>query len=125
MPDGRIALLTDSANVLFLQRAPLYCQSENDIESIFSYDAEEVCVDLSEIISKADDPLIRSLADVEFGEARQFVRSSAFICITTGLHMSRVLALAAILTVASFLHITPTDAGNLSEGNEASRIQRT
>ena len=34
-PDGRIALLTDSANILFLQRAPLYCQNDNDVESIY------------------------------------------------------------------------------------------
>ena len=117
MPDGRIALLTDSANVLFLQRTPLYCQSENDAESIFSYDAEDVCVDLSEIISAADDPLIRSLADAEFGSPA--VRS----LFSVYLHNNRITyvkspCVSSDLDRRFFLHITPTDAGNLSEGNE-------
>jgi len=34
LPDGRFALLTDSAKVLFFPRAPIYCQSENDLDSI-------------------------------------------------------------------------------------------
>ncbi len=117
MPDGRIALLTDSANVLFLQRAPLYCQGENDVDSIYSYDAEDVCIDLSEIISSADSPLIRSLADSEF--ERPAVRSLFSIY----LHANRITyvkspCVSSDLERRFFLHITPTDDGNLAEGNE-------
>ena len=117
MLDGRIALLTDGANVLFLQRAPLYCQNENDVESIFSYDAENVCVDLSEIISAADDPLIRSLGDAEFDSPA--VRSFYSMY----LHDNQITyvkspCVSSDLERRFFLHITPTDARDLAEGNE-------
>ncbi len=117
MPDGRIALLTDSANVLFLHRAPLYCQSENDVDSIFSYDAEDVCVDLSDIFSAADDPLIRSLDDTEYD--KPIVRSLFSIY----LHGNRITyvkspCISSDIDRRFFLHTTPTDASFLAEGNE-------
>ena len=118
MPDGRIALLTDSANVLFLQRAPLYCQNRHDVESIFSYDAESVCVDLVEIISVADDPLIGALSGVEFDNP--VVRSLYSIY----LHDNRIIyvkspCVSSDLENRFFLHLTPVDAVDLAEGNEA------
>ena len=117
MPDGRLALLTDGASVLFLRRTPLYCQSENSSESIFSYDADNVCVDLSEIISAADDPLIRSLNPSEFDSP--VIRS----LYTMYLQDSRITyvkspCVGSDLDNRFFLHITPTDTSDLAEGNE-------
>ena len=118
MPDGRIALLTDSASVLFLQRAPLFCQSRSDTESIFSYDAESVCVDLVEVISAAVDPLIGTLNGVGFDEP--VVRSLYSIY----LHDNRITyvkspCVSGDLENRFFLHVTPADASNLAAGNEA------
>ena len=114
MPDGRIALLTDSANILFLQRAPLYCQNDNDVESIYSYDAENVCIDLSKIIAAADDPLIRSLSDAHFDSPAMRSLFSIYV------HGNRITyvkspCLENDLTNRFFLHITPADANDLVE----------
>lgn len=117
MPDGRFALLADGGSVLFLQRAPLFCQSENSSESIFSYDTERVCVDLAEIISVADDPQIRSLNANEFDSP--VVRS----LFTMYLQDSRITYVkspcdGSDLDHRFFLHITPADKEDLAEGNE-------
>lgn len=66
MPDGRIALLSDSSKVLFLQRAPLYCGDGNSTKSIYSYDVEDVCFDIGGIVNEADDPTVRSLEGANF-----------------------------------------------------------
>ncbi len=114
LPDGRFALLTDSAKVLFLQRAPIYCQSENDLDSIYSHDAEEVCIDLSRIIAAADDPLIRTLSDAHFD--RPVIRSLYSIYIhADGLTYVKSPCFASDLEHRFFLHITPADARNLVE----------
>ena len=117
MPDGRIALLTDSANILFLQRAPLYCQNENDVESINSYDTEIVCIDLSNIIAGSEDPEIRSLDSGHFDSP--VIRSLFSIFI----HDNRLTyvkspCLGNDLSHRFFLHITPAEAKDLKEGNE-------
>ena len=117
MSDGRIALLTDSANVLFLQRAPLYCQNENDDESIYSYDAENVCTDLDTIIADSDDPEIHSLDSGDF--ASPVIRSLFSIYI----HNNRLTyvkspCLSHDLSHRFFLHITPADAKDLARETE-------
>ncbi len=117
MPDGRIALLTDSANILFLQRAPLYCQNENDVESIYSFDAEEVCIDLSNIIAGSDDPEILSLDYDQFDSP--IIRSLFSIYI----HDNRLTYVKSPcvgndLSHRFFLHFTPAEAKDLDEGSE-------
>ena len=117
MPDGRIALLTDSAKILFLQRAPIYCQNENDAESIFSYDAENVCIDLSRIIAAADDPAIRAFNADQFDSP--IIRSLFSIYV----HDNRLTyvkspCVSNDLSHRFFLHFTPAEATDLDEGNE-------
>lgn len=48
---GRIALFSDRAKIVFLQRAPFYCQDEDDATSIYSHDAAGSCVDISLVIA--------------------------------------------------------------------------
>ena len=67
MPDGRIALLYDNARIQFLQRAPVDCQAERDPESIYAYDADDNCVNISEIIGDSNDPSMRSLNGAGIG----------------------------------------------------------
>ncbi len=114
MPDGRIALLTDGANILFLQRAPLYCQTESDVDSIYSIDAESVCIDLAKVIAAADDPAIRSLADADFDSPA--IRS-LFNIYLQGNRLTYVKnpCNSLDLEYRFFLHITPADAKNLTE----------
>ena len=117
MADGRIALLTDSANILFLQRAPFYCQSENDVESIYSYDAENVCIDLSKLIVGSDDLEIRSLSSGHFDSTAIRSLFNVFI------HDNRLIYVKSPcyrndLSHRFFLHLTPADAKDLDEGNE-------
>ena len=117
MPDGRIALLTDSAQILFLQRAPIYCQSENDAESIYSYDAENVCIDLSRIIAAADDPAIRAFNADQFDSP--IIRSLFSIYV----HDDRLTyvkspCVSNDLSHRFFLHLTSAEATDLDEGNE-------
>ena len=117
MADGRIAILTDTANILFLQRAPVYCQNDNDVESIYSYDAEIVCIDLAKIIAAADDPDIRLLKDVHFDSPP--IRSTFTILV----HDNRITYVKSPCTEKDlanrfFLHITPADANDLVEENE-------
>ena len=117
MADGRIAFLTDTANILFLQRAPVYCQADNDVESIYSYDAEIVCIDLANIIAAADDPEIRLLKDAHFDSPP--IRSTFTILV----HDNRITYVKSPcaekdLVNRFFLHITPADANDLVEENE-------
>ena len=67
MPDGRIALLYDNARIHFLQRAPVDCQAERDLESIYAYDADDNCVNISEIIGDSNDPSMRFLNGAGIG----------------------------------------------------------
>ena len=116
MADGRIAILTDTANILFLQRAPVYCQTDNDVESIYSYDAEIVCIDLAKIIAAADDPDIRLLKDVHFDSPP--IRSTFTILVHDN-RITYVKSPCAEKDLANrfFLHITPADANDLVEEN--------
>ena len=113
MADGRIAFLTDTANILFLQRAPV----PDDVESIYSYDAEIVCIDLANIIAAADDPEIRLLKDAHFDSPP--IRSTFTILV----HDNRITYVKSPcaekdLVNRFFLHITPADANDLVEENE-------
>ena len=117
MPDGRIALLTDDANILFLQRAPLFCQTESDVDSIYSIDAESVCIDLAKVIAAADDPVIRSLADADFDSLA--IRSLYSIYLQ-GNRLTYVKnpCNRLVFEYRFFLHVTPADAKNLTEESE-------
>ena len=113
MRDGRIALLSDNAKVLFLQRAPIYCQDGSDIESIYSYDADDVCIDISKIMEAAEDSLIRSLPDPDFGSP--VVRSLFNLYV----HDDRLIYVKSPCSEEDFqnrffLHITPVDVEDLS-----------
>lgn len=117
MSDGRIALLTDGAKVLFLQRAPVFCQSENDVDSIYSYDFADVCIDLSKIIAEASDSVIRSLTDAHFESPA--IRSLFNIYVHDGLiTYVKSPCIGNDLSHRFFLHITPVSARDLAEGNE-------
>ena len=114
MPDGRIALLSDSAKILFLQRAPLYCQDVHDVESIYSYDADDVCIDLNGIIGEADDSIIGSLHGVYFDSPA--IRSLFNVYI----HEDRLIYVKSPcsendLSHLFFLHITPVHTRDLAE----------
>lgn len=101
MADGRVALLTDSSQVLFLRRAPLFCQNAYDPKSIYSYDAGELCIDLFGIIGEEVEPAIASLFDVFAGDGWLIYRKSP--------------CSEADLKNRFFLHISPSDSGALSE----------
>ena len=114
MPDGRIALLSDGARILFLQRAPLYCQDVHDVESIYSYDADDVCIDLNGIIGEADDSIIGSLHGVYFDSPA--IRSLFNVYI----HEDRLIYVKSPcsendLSHLFFLHITPVHTQDLAE----------
>ncbi len=99
MSDGRIALLFDDAKILFLQRAPVYCQDES---SIYSHDAHDVCIDIFRIIEEAGDPIIRSNYDVYIHESRLlYVKGSP--CSEDDIEHR------------FFLHITPVHVNDLPE----------
>ena len=114
MPDGKVAILTDDARVLFLRRAPVYCQENNASRSIFTHDADEVCLDISDILpdpadpavlsirnARLDSPVIRSLFNV-------YVEDDRLIYLGGG-------CTEADLSHRFFLHITPVNAGDLAE----------
>ena len=114
MPDGRIALLSDSPRIIFLQRAPLYCQFENDSRSIYSYDASEVCIDVFRIFGEDDDPFVHALHGAEIGPPEMRSLFQIFI------HENRLVYLkipcsAHELRNRFFLHITPVHTEDLSE----------
>ncbi len=115
MPDGRIALLSDSSRIIFLQRAPLYCQLENDSSSIYSYDASEVCIDVFSIIGEDDDPTVRALHGIEIGTPAMRSLFQIFI------HENQLIYLkipcnARELRNRFFLHITPVNPEDIAEG---------
>ena len=59
MPDGRIALLSDAAEIRFLERFPGYC-----IENHIYTDSYDDCIDILNILDEAGEPVIRSNYDV-------------------------------------------------------------
>ena len=114
MPDGRIALLSDSSRIIFLRRAPLYCHFENDSRSIYSYDASEVCIDVFSIIGEVDDPIVRALHGAEIGTPAMRSLFQIFI------HENRLVYLkipcsAHELRNRFFLHITPVHTKDVSQ----------
>ena len=114
MPDGRIALLSDSSRIIFLRRAPLYCHIENDSRSIYSYDASEVCIDVFSIIGEVDDPIVRALHGAEIGTPAMRSLFQIFI------HENRLVYLkipcsAHELRNRFFLHITPVHTEDISQ----------
>ncbi len=116
MSDGRIALLSDHDGILFLQRAPIYCHDEYDIESIYSYDAADVCIDISGTVREAASPMIRSLTDAKFGSP---VMRSLF---NVYVHEDKLVYVKSPCSEADishrfFLHITPANTEDLAQEN--------
>ena len=114
MPDGRIALLSDSSRIIFLQRAPLYCQLENDSRSIYSYDASEVCIDVFSIIGEVDDPIVRALHGAEIGTPAMRSLFQIFIYENRLVYL-KIPCSARELRNRFFLHITPVHTEDVSE----------
>ena len=114
MPDGRIALLAESAKIIFLQRAPLYCQDNNDAGLIFSHDAAEVCADISQVIAESDDAIIRSLHVAQFGDPVMRSLYNVYVYDEWLIYV-RGSCSQDDLSHRFFLHITPVDANDLAE----------
>ncbi len=114
MADGTVALFTDSAKIIYLRRAPLYCHLENDSRSIYSYDADEVCVDVLSFVRGNDDPKIQALSGLDMGLPK--MRSYFQIYIHENLLVYvRIPCSARELRNRFFLHITPVDPGEVTE----------
>ena len=114
MPDGRIALLAESAKIIFLQRAPLYCQDNNDAGLVFSHDAAEVCADISQVIAESDDAIIRSLHVAQFGDPVMRSLYNVYVYDEWLIYV-RGSCSQDDLSHRFFLHITPADANDLAE----------
>ncbi|MCY4079989.1 MAG: PQQ-dependent sugar dehydrogenase [Caldilineaceae bacterium] len=114
MADGRVALLTDSSKIIFLQRAPLYCQLVNDPRSIFSFDAEEVCIDVFSLVGEDDDALIRGLMGTDIGTPAMRSRFEVFVHENLLIYL-RIPCSTGDYRNRFFLHITPVDANDISE----------
>lgn len=114
LDDGRIVLLTDSAKIIYLRRAPIYCHMDNDSRSIFTFDADEVCVDVLSAVGETEDPKIRALSELDVGTPK--MRSYFQIYIHENLLVYlRIPCSAHELRNRFFLHITPVDAEDVSE----------
>lgn len=114
MTDGRVAMLTDSSKVILLRRAPLYCQLVNDPRSIYSFDAEEVCIDVFNLVGEDVDPLIQALKGTDIGTPAMRSRFEVFI------HGNLLIYLRTPCSTRDFrdrffLHITPSHAKDISE----------
>ena len=96
MPDGRIALLSDAAEIRFLKRFPGYC-SKNHIYT----DSYDDCIDVPKILDGAGEPVIRSNYDVYINETRLIY-----------LHRS---CSQKDIEHRFFLHITPVHLHDLPE----------
>ena len=96
MPDGRIALLIDAPEILFLKPFPGYC-----IKDHIYTDSYDDCIDILNILDGAGEPVIRSNYDVYINETRliYFHRSCS---LTDFKHRF-------------FLHITPVHLHDLPE----------
>ena len=114
MADGRVALLTDSSKIIFLQRAPLYCQLVNDPRSIFSFDAEEVCIDVFSLVGEDDDALIRGLMGTDIGTPAMRSRFEVFVHENLLIYL-RIPCSTGDYRNRFFLHITPVHANDISE----------
>jgi len=114
MPDGKIAVLTDDARILFLRRAPVYCQENNAWWSIFTHDAEEVCLDISDILPDPADPSVLSLQNARLDSP--MIRSLFNVYVEDNrLTYLRGDCTEADLSHRFFLHITPANADDLAE----------
>ncbi len=114
MADGRIALLTDSSKIIFLQRAPLYCQLVNNPRSIFSFDAEEVCIDIFSLVGEDVDPLIQTLDGADIGAPAMRSLFEVFIHENLLIYL-RIPCSANNFRNRFFLHITPVHEKDISE----------
>ena len=114
MADGRVALLTDSSKVILLQRAPLYCQLVNDPRSIFSFDAEEVCIDVFSLVDEDVDALIRGLEGTDIGTPAMRSRFEVFVHENLLIYL-RIPCSTGDYRNRFFLHITPVHAHDISE----------
>ncbi|MXX27831.1 MAG: c-type cytochrome [Caldilineaceae bacterium SB0668_bin_21] len=112
--DGRVALLTDSSKVILLQRAPLYCQLVNDPRSIFSFDAEEVCIDVFSLVDEDVDALIRGLEGTDIGIPAMRSQFEVFVHENLLIYL-RIPCSTGDFRNRFFLHITPVHAQDISE----------
>lgn len=67
MPDGGIAMLTDTSKIILLGRAPIYCQFGSSSRSIYTHDAGEICTDFFSHLGDEADPVVRDLQGAEIG----------------------------------------------------------
>ena len=114
MPDGRIALLSDHDGILFLRRAPIYCHDEYDIESIYSYDADDVCIDISETIREATNPMIQSINDAKIGSPVMRSLFNVYVHEDTLVYV-RSPCSEDDISHRFFLHITPANTEDLAQ----------
>ena len=114
MPDGRIALLTDSSKLIFLQRAPLFCQLENSLRSIYSFDAKEVCIDVFSLVRDDVEPLIRTLYGADIGTPEMRSHFKIFVHENLLIYL-RIPCSAREFRNRFFLHITPVHAEDVSD----------
>ena len=117
MPDGRIAVLSDRARVLFLRHARHYCQFEKIFKTIYSYGEENVCVNVFDVIGQADDPVIRSLHGANVGSP---IIQSLF---DVYIHENWLIYVKSPCTEKKngskfFLHITPVHPEYLAEDHK-------
>ena len=113
MADGRIALLMDSSKVILVWRTPLYCQAEYRSVSIYTHDAQDVCIDLLRVFDNTESPGIHSIQGMA---ASQPLMSSDF---DIYLRNRRIFYLRnpcseEHLQDRFFLHITPANIADLS-----------
>lgn len=114
MADGRIALLMDSSKVIFVWRAPLYCQADYRSVSVYTHDAQEVCIDLLSVFDSAESPGIHSIQGM--AASRPHMSSNFDIY----LRNRRIFYLKnpcseEDLRDRFFLHITPENLEELSD----------
>lgn len=116
MPDGRIVLLTDSSKLIFVRRAPLYCHADYSSTDIYTYDAEEVCVDLFGFLGEGESPGARSLQRRQ--EARLLVRADFDVYIQDGrLIYVRDPCDEEALQRRFFLHVVPLQEKDIFEAS--------
>ena len=96
MPDGRIALLSDAAEIRFLKRFPGYC-----IKNHIYTDSYDDCIDVPKLLDGAGEPVIRSNYDVYINETRL-------------IYLHRSCSMTDI-EHRFFLHITPVHVNDLPD----------
>ncbi len=118
MPDGGIAMLTDTARIILLGRAPVYCQFGIETSSIYTYDAGEICTDFFSHLDDDADPAARGLQGAALGPPE--MRSLFHVHVHENLlvYMKSPCSYGELRN-RFFLHITPVDEENVTPELEA------